>query len=138
MSNCIILRGLPGSGKDTVAEAIVSGGVGDGVICSADDFFYEAGVYRFDKSKLGQAHEACFEHFKFMVDGNRKLVIVANTNTTRAEFKCYSDYAKEKGYMVTILTVETTLTDEELAKRNVHGVPVETIKRMRERMNAFT
>lgn len=132
MPTCVILRGLPGSGKSTVAAKLVNGD--DGKICSADDYFCFAGEYRFKKEDLGKAHDSCFEHFKWLITVKSSPIVVDNTNTTEKEYKRYVDYAKERGYEVTIQTVETDLTDEELAARNVHSVPVETIRRMRERM----
>lgn len=139
MPNCIILRGLPGSGKSTLAYDIKrSRGWPDNSIVSADDYFDDDfGRYKFDKNKLGKAYEQCFNIFCGLVMNNRN-VILDNTNTTKREYGKYVSYAKEMNYLVTILTVETDLTDEELAKRNVHGVPVETIARMRARLNANT
>lgn len=130
MPNCIILRGLPGSGKSAVAKQI------DAYSVSADRFFVDGdGKYWFNKSELHEAHEWCFNEFKVLISCQAPIV-VDNTNTTRKEYGRYSEYAKQHGYTVSIITVETDLTDEELAKRNVHGVPVETIKRMRERMKS--
>ncbi len=131
MPNCIILRGLPGSGKSKLAKALYASGYGD--IASADYFFGLSGEYLFDFKQLKEAHQWCFDVFTSGV--NRGIpCIVDNTNTTKKEYQKYVDYAKQHGYNVTILTVETDLTDEELAKRNVHGVLVETIRKMRERM----
>lgn len=131
MPNCIILRGLPGSGKSRRAYALA------GAVASADDYFTDIyGKYTFDRSKLHLAHQFCFDRFKQFVDQRYESVAVDNTNTTRKEYQRYVDYATEKGYDIQIVTVETDLTDEQLAKRNVHGVPVETIRRMRERMRA--
>lgn len=128
MPNCIILRGLPGSGKSSFAHQIGAW------IVSEDEFFTKNGEYKFDKTMLVHAHGFCFVKFCDYIDQNRPDICVDNTNTTKKEYQRYVDYAKDHGYNVTILTVETDLTDEELAKRNVHGVPIETIKRMRERM----
>lgn len=132
MPNCIILRGLPGSGKSTFGIHVGAW------ICSADLYFYKGDEYVFDRSLLPKAHEACWQRFCKYIDENRPDVLLDNTNTTKKEYQRYVDYAKEHGYNVVILTVETDLTDEELAKRNVHGVPVETIRRMRERMKSGT
>ncbi len=49
-----IIRGLPGSGKTTLAHLIANG------VCSADDYFTDSeGNYNFDGSKLKHAHEDC-------------------------------------------------------------------------------
>lgn len=133
MPNCIILRGLPGSGKSTLARSLYPAYS----TCSADFYFALGGEYIFDPSRLHEAHEWCFERFCFAVE-NKVNICLDNTNTTKKEYQRYVDHAFGNGYRISILTVETTLSDEELAKRNVHGVPVETIKRMRTRMYANT
>lgn len=131
MPNCIIIRGLPGSGKSTLSELFRH----NSCVVSADSYFYEKGEYKFDAKKLWSAHSECFQTF-IECCGRGHNVVVDNTNTTKKEYQRYVDYAKEHGYKVIILTVETDLTDDELAKRNIHGVPVETIKRMRHRMKS--
>lgn len=133
MPNCIILRGLPGSGKSHLAKLIVNHAEGVYRLCSADDFFVRDGKYKFDGSRIGLAHDYCWRSF---VEGiNLKLnIIVDNTNTTKKEYERYVDYAKNNGYIVSIVTVDTLLSDEELAKRNTHGVPALTISKMRTRL----
>jgi adenylate kinase family enzyme len=50
----IIVRGIPGSGKSTFASSL---GIPH---YEADQYFIGAdGVYRFDFSKLGEAHRQC-------------------------------------------------------------------------------
>jgi adenylate kinase family enzyme len=55
-----ILRGLPGSGKSTLAKSLSNALTGH---IEADMFFVdkESGEYRFDPTKLGQAHSWCKE-----------------------------------------------------------------------------
>jgi signal recognition particle GTPase len=57
----VVMRGLPGSGKTTLAETIVeyAGEMGaDCMICSANDFFMQNGVFQFNADDLGRAHDA--------------------------------------------------------------------------------
>ena len=57
-----IMRGISGSGKSTKAREIMAKENSCGnaaIICSADDFFMASGKYKFDASKLGQAHAWC-------------------------------------------------------------------------------
>ncbi len=129
MPSCFILRGLPGSGKSYLADLLGH------AVCSADNYFYKDGIYKFDPKKLNSAHKDCVNDFQYYIY-MRRNVIVDNTNLAKREYDHYVEYATYHGYDVTILTVETVLTDEQLAKRNTHGVPVETIKRMRARMYA--
>jgi len=58
MKELILLRGLPGSGKSTLAKSL------DGIHIEADQFFMIDGEYRFDASKLKDAHNYCFTRTK--------------------------------------------------------------------------
>jgi hypothetical protein len=61
--NLYVMRGLPGSGKTTLAQSMVKSYTEagkKGVICSADDFFVDnRGKYNFDMTRLSEAHEHC-------------------------------------------------------------------------------
>jgi len=126
----IIMRGLPGSGKSTKARTY------GGTIVSADDHMIKDGVYKFDATRLGYVHGRCYYEFKEAVDRGDAIVIVDNTNISPKEYKRYRQYARGRGYEVEIDTIESGLTCEELAERNTHNVPLESIKRMNERWKA--
>ena len=128
----IIMRGLPGSGKSTKAKTY------DGTIVSADDYFIVDGVYKFSAILLGSAHRSCYYKFREAVDRGDATIIVDNTNISPKEYKRYRRYAEKRGYTVTIDSIESSLTCEELAERNTHSVPLEAIKRMNERWQAQT
>ena len=55
----ILLRGLPGAGKSTLAKVILQFRETDEPeVLSADDFFVnENGVYEFDAQKIKEAHQ---------------------------------------------------------------------------------
>ncbi len=132
---CFILRGLPGSGKSTIAKILAS--IADVIVCSADNLFVNraTGVYQFDKTKLPQAHAECYKKFYgCILEGYN--VVIDNTNTSEWEYKKYKDFAEKMGYQVHVINVQTNLSDKELADRNVHKVPLETITLMRERYDA--
>lgn len=128
----IIMRGLPGSGKSTFARQIIKA-FNDPLNCrivSADDYFSVDGEYRFDKSKLHEAHDQCLERFCVVV-GNRsslKLVIVDNTNIHTWEIAPYYRLAEYYGATVKIVTMRTCL--EDCLKRQTHGVPEVTMGMM--------
>lgn len=127
----LIIRGLPGSGKTTLVELFVP------LVFSADDYFYRNGQYVFDAEKLAEAHGACFDNVTAaLLQG--KEVAVANTFSRVWEFQRYIDFCNKTGIAFTVITVETTFTDEELAARNIHGVSVEVIERMRQRWENYT
>ena len=126
--NVIILRGLPGTGKTSIANQM------NGVVCSADEFMVcSDGNYAFNPERLAECHNKCFEKFVAVLNIGA-TPIVANTNTERWEMSRYIDYCSENGLTYTILDLyDAGLTDEELVKRCVHGVPLDGMKRMRER-----
>ena len=132
---CFILRGLPGSGKSSLAIMLEHYLSDNCLTFSADRYFENyMGEYNFDSSKIGKAHADCLERFTACVLKGEDHVIVDNTNTQEWEYEKYVKLARQQGYDVIILRVETDLNDAELAKRNIHGVPEETIARMRHRL----
>ena len=140
----ILIRGLPSSGKSTFAARFR--GLG-GCHYEADDYFRgEFGGYEFDPSKLSEAHSECQIDAKECLM-NKLDVIVANTFSQRWELEPYFLLAEKyttKGHSlpcrdrlyvdVFVLDLfDGGLTDDELAARNTHGVPVDVIAAMRER-----
>ncbi len=128
-----LIRGLPGTGKSTIARALIEGLIvthGQAMWHEADTYFALLG--HFDASKLGEAHAACQQGCEATMHRGVPI-IVANTFTRLWEMDAYRKLAEVYGYTVTTITVSTDLDDASLAARNVHGVPVETITRMRAR-----
>lgn len=128
--NLILVRGLPGSGKSTIARVL------DLSTYEADDyfaFFSHDGVYAFDPSLLPQAHADCQRRTRDALEHGLSCV-VSNTFAQRWEMQPYIEMAEELGARLTVLSLfDGGCTDAELAARNKHGVPVETITAMRER-----
>ena len=52
--NLILLRGVSGAGKSTVAGLFI-----DATIISTDDFFMKDGEYQFDANSLVENHMKC-------------------------------------------------------------------------------
>ena len=127
----LILRGLPGSGKSSLAEMIFSSISVDVSVAmiAADDFHLDKdGVYKWDKNKVGWAHSQCQASVKSAMESDTKIIIVHNTFTKSSEIKPYTDMAKQHGYIVRQLIVENTHGNSD-----VHGVPESTKKIMKER-----
>lgn len=122
MNKMFIVRGLPGSGKNTLADCFGT------KVVSADDYFVDSnGQYNFDATKLKAAHRYCYGKVKSIVDVEED-VAVANTFTQLWEMEPYLELAKERGYMVFTLVVENRHGGV-----NVHDVPELNIARMRNR-----
>ena len=124
-----LVRGLPGAGKTTYAEKM-----GRDVCVAADDHFYDsAGQYNFDPKLLPDAHQSCQDKARNAMQAG-KSVAVHNTFCERWEMEPYLAAAAAAGLTVEVVSVfDGGCTDEQLFKRNTHGVPLETIEAMRER-----
>ena len=116
----VLIRGLPGSGKSTIARAM-----NDHEHYEADMFFERSGEYCYDVSKIKDAHEWCqSETFKALANG--KSVVVSNTFTRHFEMEPYLTMAKTFG-------IEPNIIEATGNWPNVHGVPAEIVEKMRQR-----
>ena len=121
MKELILLRGLPGSGKSTLAKRICNQHV------EADMFFMQDGEYKFDASKLRQAHTWCQEKTEtWMKMGYH--ICVSNTFTQEWEMEPYYKLAEQYGYRVHSLIVENRH-----GGINEHNVPEDKLIQMRNR-----
>lgn len=123
------MRGVPGSGKTTMARAIAGK---KGVIHSTDEFFVEKDIYNFDPIKLRENHEKNLKGFTESLKKGIPIVICDNTNIKRSEFEPYIRAAKQHGYEVKIVSLPHP-DPEVAAKRNSHGVGADAIRRMIEK-----
>lgn len=133
MKTLFLLRGLPGSGKTTVAELLSR--KRKHTVCSADDYFLKEDnhgntKYVFDGSKLEKAHKSCQIQCQTAMMLKKKKIFVANTFTTEEELKYYYDLAEMFGYMVVSLIVENRHNG-----KSIHNVPEKTFKKMKKRFN---
>lgn len=79
----VIIRGLPGCGKTTMALSFADRGYKH---CEADHYFFNDGVYEYDASKINEAHEYCRNKAISELERGGKVVI-ANTFTRKWEIK---------------------------------------------------
>ena len=137
MRRCVIVRGLPGSGKSTLSRNItaVVSLLPIGAICTTcctDDYFMHSGEYKFNGLQLTKAHDWNRSNFKRAIDNNYNLIVVDNTNTQFWEMAPYIEGAINNRYELHIAepTTDWAFNVDELFKRNTHGVPREAIEKM--------
>jgi hypothetical protein len=91
-------------------------------------FFMKDDEYKFDATKLRDAHEWCQSMVgSWMVD-NEERIVVSNTFTQEWELMTYYGWAKDFGYKVYSLIVENRHGGV-----NEHGVPEDKLEIMRNR-----
>lgn len=121
-----IIRGVPGSGKSTLARKLAA----PENIFEADQYFYKDGEYKFDSTKLKDAHADCAARFIDAVHAERTPLVVSNTSTKVWEFERYIDVGRAHGYSVCVIRLESQFG-------NVHGVPDDKVKAMLDRMEDY-
>lgn len=115
----IILRGVSGAGKSTVADMLAEG---LWPICEADKFHYtQDGVYDWNVQNIQAAHVWCQSEVKEMMAWNFRKIILSNTSTSEKELKPYLELAAENGYRVISLVVENRHGND-----SIHSVPQKT------------
>jgi predicted kinase len=126
----ILLRGLPGSGKTTLARVILQLPTNtEPEVLSADDFFEtKDGDYIFDSTKLKEAHNYCQFRCSERMRQQKAKIIVANTFTQEWEMDEYFKMAERYNYRVHTVIVENRHGNE-----NVHGVPEDKLQQMENR-----
>lgn len=126
----VLIRGLPSSGKTTAAEKLNHDEWYS--VLSADDYFTGMnGEYNFRPEEIADAHQECIQGCRELLQFGAD-VIVNNTMTQRWEMEPYLCIARELNIEFEVVDLfDGGLTDQELAQRNTHGVPVETITAMR-------
>jgi hypothetical protein len=87
-----------------------------------------AGNYKFDPSKLKEAHEWCKSEIEFVMKYDHSPVVVSNTFTQEWEMESYYKLANQYGYRVHSLIVENRHGGV-----NEHGVPTEKLEQMKNR-----
>ena len=127
MKKLFLVRGISGSGKTTFAKEL------GGVHFETDNYFMVDGEYKFDGTKLKEAHQWCQNEVNnaMILNHTAKIndkIVVSNTFTQEWEMKPYFEMAKEWGY-----TVFSIIVENRHGGVNEHGVPEDKLKMMKNR-----
>ena len=126
MNNLILVRGVSGAGKSTIAPMFKNA-----VLVSTDDFFLnEYGEYVFDANSLVINHQFCQLAVSMMMKDEEELIVVHNTFTADWEMDAYFDLARKHGY-----AVHTIIVENRHGSKNVHDVPKDVVKAQIERFS---
>ena len=132
VGDLILLRGVPGSGKTTLGNAILftnQSNIQD--VLSADNFFInEKEEYVFDFSKLKEAHNDCQVKCAERMRNEFSKIVVANTFTQEWEMEPYFLMAERYNYRI-----HTVIVENRHGNKNVHNVPEEKIEQMVKRFD---
>lgn len=125
MPSLILLRGLPGSGKSSLAEELSENGTYP--VFSVDDFFTDkkTGNYLFQFDKNHLAYKQCEENTKKSMQKQIAKIFIHNTFTLEWEMEPYFKLASEFNYRIYVITVENRHNG-----KNIHQISPEQINKM--------
>lgn len=117
-TDLVIIRGLPGSGKSTMARVLAQVGY---VHVEADMYFMNNGCYEYDRNKIQAAHAWCRQRVREALESGKR-VVVSNTFTRLQEMEPYLQ-----------MNADVRVIEAKGQWANEHGVQEQTIQRMAER-----
>lgn len=134
----LLIRGAPGSGKSTMAKQFLDDGHFD-VHYEADMYFMQDGEYKYDHTKISQAHHWCQAKVLEALLENKR-VIVSNTFTKNWELEGYLQQlhlatpVDEDGHRPFKVSIMKAYGEYD----NSHGVPANKVAQMRADYEDFT
>ncbi len=123
----ILLRGLPGAGKSTLATLLSENAKYP--VLSIDSYFTnEEGDYEFKFDENHKAYKACEQGTEEVLKANVAKVFVDNTFTLDWEIEPYFKLAKKYDYQIHVVTVENYH-----GSGNIHQISDEQLQKMAEK-----
>ena len=128
MQVLIILRGLPGSGKSSLANVLSE--KNRWPVFSIDDFFTDpvTGHYSFRFADNHLAYKHCQDRVEQAMQTHVEKIILDNTFTLSWEIEPYFNLASRHHYRVHVVTVENYH-----GGKNQHGISEEQVQKMAEK-----
>lgn len=129
----ILIRGIPGSGKTTLAKELLMQGDESSPIVHLEADMYHTdhnGKYSWSPEKTKSAHEWCQTTAKILLNAGY-TVIVSNTFTRLWEMQPYIDIATEANKKFEVHRCQGKF-------HNVHNVPEDVVVKMMERMEDYS
>ena len=125
MKSLILLRGLPGSGKTTLAKELSESGKYP--VFSVDDYFTDSqtGEYKFEFEKNHLAYKQCEENTRQCMINDLDKIFIDNAFTLEWELEPYFKLASELNYKIFVVTVENRHKG-----KNIHDISDEQIQKM--------
>ena len=125
MESLFLLRGLPGSGKSTIAAELSENGVYP--VFSVDDYFTNNLInsYNFKFNENYLAYKQCEDNTKKSMVANCAKIFIHNTFTLEWELEPYFKLASEFNYKVFVVTVENRH-----GNKNIHKIDDEQLQKM--------
>ena len=114
-----IIRGLPGSGKTTLARKMAPH-----TNVASDDFMIdEEGNYCFDMARLAETHKKCEQQVFMWMEQDQPVIAVHNVFSLMKFMEPYIELAYRYDYTIVILECQSNFNSE-------HAVSDQVLRRM--------
>jgi len=133
----IIIRGLSGSGRRTLAQQLCNHQENRIFVSAYDYFLKEDGEFEFNPEDLKISHLWCQTQASTYLAQGYEIVVVYNTFTRAWELEPYFEMATKFQYSTSIIPLfDSGLNDYQLSVRSAEGgvhIPISSIRSQRKR-----